>query len=208
MPQRCFAREADALAFLNGCFTADGHETDSRHSGGSTASGPLRLRLSQLSWLSAGSYHNDHNDHNDHNTQSTQLSWTAALSDADGGAGARRPRRAAAAWLCCCCGGGGDAGDQPGGADNHEALLRDSAREEPAEASGAPRSASPVSGTAPVAREHAASERHVADELASVPTDTDGVEAAESVTATPCVHTVWGIRCPYDTRPCPWPVRQ
>ena len=138
MPQRCFAREAEALAFLNGNFTGDEDEDagveadarragggrgdnqvtwgeDARQTGGSTASpGPVRLRLSQLSWLS-----------------SSLSSLSSALSDTDQGdarrshraeadeGGARRPRRArragAGAWLCCCCGGGGaDARDEVG----------------------------------------------------------------------------------------------
>eukprot|EP00964_Phaeocystis_antarctica_P037843 scaffold21634_cov63-Phaeocystis_antarctica.AAC.5 len=181
---------------------------DARHTGGSTASpGPVRLRLSQLSWLS-----------------SSLSSLSSALSDADqgdarrshrvetdeGGAQqARRARRAGAgAWLCCCCGGGSaDARDEVGGADNHEALLRDGQRKEPlVEAPGAARRARPVPAVPPAARMHDAPELTVADELTSASTLTASAEAIGTA-ATPCVHTVWGLRCPYKGQSCPWPGR-
>ena len=227
MPQRCFAREADALAFLNGNFTEDevaddigggpyrrpdeddarhtGGRGDSqvtwgedaRHTGGSTASGPLRLRLSQLSWLSSALS----------TAAAAATTTTTTLSDADQG-GARRPRRmgirVGSAWLCCCCGGGSaDARDEVGGADNHEALLQDGQREEPVEAPGAARTAHPVPA-APTARVHGPPGVAVADAPISVSTISVGVEATETA-ATPCVHTVWGLRCPYKGQSCPWP---
>ena len=99
-----------------------------------------------------------------------------------------------------------DARDEVGGADNHEALLRDGQREEePVEASGAARIlARPVPVVPPAARVHEAPEMTVADELTSASTMTVGAEAART-TATPCVHTAWGLRCPYKGQRCPWP---
>ena len=98
-----------------------------------------------------------------------------------------------------------DARDEVGGADNHEALLRDGQREEePVEASGAARTARPVPALLPAARVHEAPGMTVADELTSASTLTVGTEAGGTA-ATPCVHTAWGLRCPYKGQSCPWP---
>ena len=90
-----------------------------------------------------------------------------------------------------------------GGADNHEALLHDGQREEPVEAPGAARIARPMSAVPPAARVHDAPEMTVADELISASTLTVTAEASGTA-ATPCVHTVWGLRCPYKGQSCPW----
>ena len=90
-----------------------------------------------------------------------------------------------------------------GGADNHEALLHDGQREDHlVEAPGAALTARPVSALRPAARVHdAPGITVVADELTSASTLTALTVGGEATgtAATPCVHTVWGLRCPYKS---------